>query len=96
MTAFAHSPLFPLGEIVITRNALQTLVHEDILESLGRHARCDCGERSPDDPADYEFAQKACASGGLLSIYRDRKGKKFWIFTERDRTATTVLLPEEY
>ena len=32
----------------------------------------------------------------ILSVYHDRRGTKFWIITERDRSVTTVLLPEDY
>jgi hypothetical protein len=32
----------------------------------------------------------------LLSVYRDRNQTEFWIITEADRSATTVLLPEDY
>jgi hypothetical protein len=32
----------------------------------------------------------------LLSVYKDRNETKFWIITEADLSATTVLLPEDY
>jgi hypothetical protein len=32
----------------------------------------------------------------LLSSYKSANGIKFWIITEADRSATTILLPEEY
>jgi hypothetical protein len=32
----------------------------------------------------------------LLSVYYTREGVKFWIITEADRSATTILLPEDY
>jgi hypothetical protein len=32
----------------------------------------------------------------LLSSYKTAKGDKLWIITEADRSATTLLLPEEY
>ena len=34
--------------------------------------------------------------GRLVSIYRSVRGQKFYIITEWDRSATTVLLPEDY
>jgi hypothetical protein len=34
--------------------------------------------------------------GPLASIYKDSRGTTFYILTESDRSATTVLLPEEY
>ena len=32
----------------------------------------------------------------LLSSYRTGAGEKLWIITEADRSATTLLLPEEH
>jgi hypothetical protein len=32
----------------------------------------------------------------LLSVYRTAKGVQLWVITEADRSATTLLLPEEY
>ena len=32
----------------------------------------------------------------ILSVYHDFNGTKFWVITEADRSATTVLLPEDY
>jgi hypothetical protein len=31
-----------------------------------------------------------------LSSYQSSRGEKFWIITEGDRSATMVLLPEDY
>jgi hypothetical protein len=32
----------------------------------------------------------------LLSCYQLNAGERLWIITEADRSATTLLLPEEY
>jgi hypothetical protein len=32
----------------------------------------------------------------ILSAYHLRDGTKIWVITEADRSATTILLPEEY
>jgi hypothetical protein len=32
----------------------------------------------------------------LLSSYQTDAGERLWIITEADRSATTLLLPEEY
>jgi hypothetical protein len=32
----------------------------------------------------------------VLSAYHLRDGTKIWVITEADRSATTILLPEEY
>lgn len=31
-----------------------------------------------------------------MGYYRTKAGQKFWIITEADRSATTILLPEDY
>jgi len=85
---------FPLGQTVITRNALSTLHPEDVPIALGRHAVGDWGDVCDEDRRENELS---LAKGfRLLSVYCDRAGVKFWIITEADRSATTVLLPEDY
>jgi hypothetical protein len=32
----------------------------------------------------------------LLSVFHTKAGAKLYVITEHDRSATTVLLPEEY
>jgi len=83
-----------LGETVITRNALEQLNLDDVRIGLCRHGSCDWGEVCAEDAKSNEDAlQTGCR---VLSAYADRKGIKFWIITEADRSATTVLLPEDY
>ena len=85
---------FPLGQVVITAHAKDRLHPEDVFLSLTRHARCDWGECGANDAAENELS----LSEGfrLLSVYHDRNRVKFWIITEADRSATTILLPEDY
>jgi hypothetical protein len=84
----------PLGRVVITANAKDVLHPEDIPIALARHADGDWGELDEHDRRENEVS---LAQGlRLLSAYRDRSGRKFWIITEADRSATTILLPEDY
>ena len=85
--------LFPIGRVVATRNALWTLTPEEIGAAIARHASGDWGEVGPDDWAENELSLKE--GFRLFSVYRARD-QKFWIITESDRSATTVLLPEDY
>jgi hypothetical protein len=89
--------LFELGHIVATPGALDTLDHLGINATtlLVRHERGDWGAVSPEDAA---ANSRAVRDGDrLLSAYDLGKGKeRLWIITEADRTATTILLPEEY
>lgn len=83
-----------LGAIVITRNALSVLSHEDVLAALGRHVQGDWGDLDREDKVANDRA--LAEDGRLLSSYRSANGVKFWIITEWDRSVTTVLLPEDY
>ena len=94
MTINPLSQSFPLGETVITANALKSLCPEDVYRAIQRHAACDWGELCPEDIEENNRSLKdGCR---LLSAYHDRRGIKFWIITECDRSSTTVLLPEDY
>jgi hypothetical protein len=85
---------FPLGQLVFTTQAIHQLWLGDAFDALSRHAWQDWGDVCPED---WKANDEALLSGcRLLSSYRDRKGVKFWIITEADRSATTVLLPDDY
>ena len=84
---------FQLGQLLITPGAQEALKTVDVINSLKRHATGDYGDISD---FDKEANVTALATGDrLLSAYYSN-GVRFWIITEGDRSATTVLLPEEY
>lgn len=85
---------FSLGQTVITANARDTLHPADIPLALSRHIAGDWGDVNEADRRENDLSVENGLR--LLSAYRDRKGTKFWIITEADRSATTVLLPEDY
>jgi hypothetical protein len=85
---------FPLGQTVITRHALDALHPEDVKLCLARHAGGDWGDLCDDDRHENELALQQ--GRRLFSMYRDRAGQKFYVITEADRSATTVLLPDDY
>ena len=85
---------FRLGHIVATPNALERLSQDDILTAIGRHQAGDWGDVSVADREENELSLKQ--GFRLLSVYHSGKGTKFWLITEADRSATTVLLPEDY
>lgn len=85
---------FQLGQIVITPGANVALNREDVVTGLQRHLSGDFGDMSEEDVA---YNEEALEIGGrIMSAYHDRNDTKFWIITEHDRSATTILLPEEY
>ena len=87
---------FPLGEVVATRGALAAIEEagQSPLEFLLRHLAGDWGEACA---GDWALNDEAVDAGErLLSAYRTRKGERIWVITECDRSATTLLLPDEY
>ncbi len=84
----------PLGQIVATPAALGAVSQPDIVAALRRHAAGDWGDVTPDDRAANDDALKS--GERLLSVYRSATGTTFWVLTEADRSATTVLLPDDY
>ncbi|HEX6986381.1 MAG TPA: hypothetical protein VF170_13445 [Planctomycetaceae bacterium] len=94
-------PLFPLGQTLATPGAVEALeeAKQSASELLDRHARGDWGVVCAEDKA---LNDEALRDGSrLLSAYMLRTGVKLWIITEAAddegfRTATTLLLPDEY
>ena len=85
---------FALGHIVATPNALSQLTKDDTFRGLERHRVGDWGELCPEDRTSNDHA---LAHGGrLFSRYQSENDIVFWIITEADRSATTILLPEDY
>lgn len=85
---------FPLGRLVATANAIDVIPRDDMLSALSRHANGDWGDLSADDQEVNEEA--LLDEGRLLSAYKSADGVAFWIITEWDRSATTILLPSDY
>lgn len=89
-------PCFEMGKLVYTPGALAALVAADQHARifLERHVSCDWGDL---DCEDQERNDQAVEAGGrILSAYHLKSGTKLWIITEGDRSATTILLPDEY
>jgi hypothetical protein len=85
---------FPLGQVLITPGALEALEERDVREGLARHGRKDWGDVGPED---WSANDDALEHGlRILSVYHGHGGIRFWVITEADRSATTVLLPDEY
>jgi len=91
---FERKKTFALGQVLITPGAKEALSNEDCLMALSRHARGDWGEVCDEDWKENDFSVEN--GFRLLSAYKSAAGVKFWIITEADRSATTLLLPDEY
>jgi len=87
-------PKFPLGRIVFTTEAINRLSLGDVSDALARHCQCDWGDVCAEDRDANDSAMRDGLR--LFSVYHDRYGVKFWIITEADRSATTVLFPDDY
>jgi hypothetical protein len=91
--------LFPLGTVVATPGAIERMERYgmDAAELLARHLSGDWGDIHPDDRGLNEEALRCGAR--LLSVYgEDKTGEdsRIWIITEAERSATTILRPEDY
>ena len=89
-----NAPKFQLGRLVATANAMAHIPQDDILRAIQRHAVGDWGDLDETDRQENE--NSLLHSRRLLSAYSSADGTRFWIITEADRSATTVLLPEDY
>jgi len=80
--------------VLLSRRALTSLAQDDVLTAIRRHQSGDWGDVPEEDRQENELSLQQ--GFRLLSAYRSAQGVKFWIITESDRSATTVLLPEDY
>ena len=92
--------VFPLGQLVMTAGVNEK-VSEDpkfaefVTKSLDRHKTGDWGDMCPEDKQENDLALKA-GNLRIFSAYEDSELPKIWIITEADRSATTILFPDEY
>lgn len=91
---------FELGQIVWTRGVNDRVADDEefakfVTESLKRHAKADWGDMCQEDKEENELALRK-GNLRLFSAYEAKGLPKIWIITEKDRSATTILFPEEY
>lgn len=86
----------PLGRVLATPGALRALALAGAngAHYLARHAGGDWGDVDAHDWAANDRA--LLADERLLSAYLLPNGERLWIITEADRSASTLLLPDEY
>ena len=96
MQQTAQQPLFSLGQVVATPGALAALqkAGQGPQDFLSRHVRGEWGDLCEEDRRENQFSLERGLR--LLSSYRTLAGVKLYVITESDRSATTILLPEEY
>ena len=88
-----------LSHVFVTQGANELILKSifNPMDLLTRHINGDWGDLCADDAA---LNDEAAEQGGrILSSYNlpiNRHAGKIWIITEWDRSATTILLPDEY
>ena len=90
---------FKMGELYLTigvNNRISEEVRFEmfVIRSLKRHVSGDWGDLGQGDKKENELSLEK--GFRLLSSYKYKDGTKIWVTTEADRSATTVLYPEEY
>jgi len=90
---------FPMGHLVTTAGVNDRAASDEafarfVRKSLRRHEQGDWGDLSAEDVKENETS--LIQGFRLLSAYERTGLPKIWIITEADRSATTVLFPDEY
>ena len=103
-TLFVINATFNTGQIIATRGVYDLACENPdfaqfIHKSLNRHVKGDWGEVDDEDKLTNDQALKQGTR--LLSAYNDDRFPKngvatIWIITEADRSASTILFPDEY
>lgn len=89
---------FRLGQIVMTRSIAidvdeSAKFAREVTKALRRYASGDWGDTCAEDA---QMNNEAVNGGDrILAAYNTSNGK-IWIITEWDRSATTILYPEDY
>ncbi len=85
---------FSAGQMMATPDVLYQIPEYEVQRALARHLAGDWGDCCLDDAGANDEALQT--GGRLFSVYHTADDITFWIITEADRSATTVLLPENY
>jgi hypothetical protein len=90
--------VFKLGQLVSTAGVDAKMksdpdFYEGVWAAIRRHTQGDWGDLCDDDKQANDQALLA-NNGRLLSAYHNKT--KIYIITEWDRSATTILFPDEY
>ncbi len=104
MSLLLVNPDFETGQLVATRGVVD-LANDNpefatfLQKSLNRHIHGDWGDVDAEDKQTNDVALRQ--EMRLLSAYNDDRFPKhgistIWIITEADRSATTILFPDEY
>ncbi len=85
---------FRPGTVYVTRAVSEMLSQQRLLQLLQRHLRGDWGDTCKNDRIANERA--ICNGDRIVSWYQLSGKTRVLIITEADRSATTIMLSEEY
>lgn len=85
--------MFALGRLLVTPRVRDFLSQGESIEIIRRHSKGDWGDLSEEDKKENDLSVKE--GFRILSSYSIRE-KTIWVITEADRSATTLLFPDEY
>ena len=101
---FVINPIFSTGQIVASRGVYDLACEnadfaQFIHKCLSRHVKGDWGDVDDEDKEANNCSLKEGTR--LLSAYNDNRFPQhgvatIWIITEADRSATTILFPDDY
>ena len=103
-TRFDGSPrelrpaLFVLGRLEMSRGVLARISEAEVAQLVERHQRGEWDETPWEDgsPSEHHENHEALRYGyHILSVFEVR-GQEIMLYTNRGRTLTKVILPEEY
>ena len=88
-------PLFRIGEVFATPKIMEKMDIKEVEEYIKRHVQGDFGDIAEEDKkANMEAIESH--DSNIISGYRTQEEEIFFIITEADRSATTVLMEGEY
>lgn len=85
---------FSPGHLIASEDLLTCVAKEELLNAYCHHLNCDWGDVPDSVQRSNDYALNR--GDALLSAYTSTDGIRFLIVTEADRSATILLLPEEY
>ena len=101
---FVINAVFNTGQIIASRGVYDLVCQNPdfaqfVQKSLNRHVKGDWGDVDGEDKQTNDQSLKQGTR--LLSVYNDDRFPKhgvaaIWIITEANRSATTILFPDEY
>jgi hypothetical protein len=95
MTAAANCiAKFPLGQLMVTPNALKCLTLNEITSAVFRHQMGDWGSLSSDDRLENDHNLERGMI--LISIYLNHNDMPFFVITVPNRSVTKVVMPSDY